>query len=44
MGKTPWKWLELAVEYGTMQQPAVIALLHELTETKSAEEMTVEAA
>ncbi len=34
---------ELAVEYGTMQLPAVIALLHDLTEPESAEEMTVEA-
>lgn len=35
---------ELAVEYGTMQLPAVIALLHDLTEPESTEEMTVEAA
>ena len=34
---------ELAVEYGTMQLPAVIALLHDLTEPESTEEMTVEA-
>ncbi len=34
---------ELAVEYGTLQLSAIIALLHDLTDTESAEEMADEA-
>ena len=34
---------ELAVEYGTMQLSAIIALLHDLTEPESARELAVEA-
>ena len=34
---------ELAVEYGTMQLSAIIALLHDLTEPESAKELAVEA-
>jgi len=35
---------ELAIEYGTLQLSAIIALLHSLTEPESVKEMTAEEA